>query len=750
VRQYSVITNEAELRNLRLQLEEAPLIAIDTETTGLDIYQPHFRLVGVSLAPSAYQGYYLPLDHLNFAGLSYQPPMLSQEAVTELMSWVFAHKPTVMHNRSYDRNVLAVTLGLDHSLTQTSQDTKLAAHLQDENAPKSLKELAKRWLGVRDGGGRFADIANTATQSWETLWTSEKVGALNKHGRTYKKNRFVLQPDWLTKAEALYRQTAGEASSLAFLFDYVSHLFARMKSRTLVEYSGGMPQDFRYLPVNLAAHYAADDAMNTYALWVTLYNGLSLEGLTPLYQNLELQVDDIMTRAEHRGILLHPETLLEAKALLEERSIQAREEAMTALSQALDPRDFMEGKLNPHTLLNSPKQLAYLLYEVLGYPILERTETHQPSTSRSALQGLLSRRSKPRLRPDLEEQGAQFLQTKHKLDAMKKLASTYTDSLIEKADPQCRVHPSFNITGTVSGRMSSNNPNFQNIPRLSSEETANSPWLHDIDIRKAFVADPGYVLVDADFVSMEMVVCAALSRDDNMTRLLNEGRDLHCHTARYAFKVGFDLDDATFKKKYKDYRQKAKVVNFAMIYGGTSWTLQKNFGFTEEEAEAAVQGYFEGFPGVKVWMDQVYQELSQKGYVVYPEYGYIKRMDTQPPTNKWDKDAARQYRAALRSCQNALIQGYSAFIVKDAIVQLNKAFLEQTLESRVAFQVHDEIGVLAPYREAEQVGTLMSSIMTKWLGKVLLTSEVEYKRTMSKNEPSLTLEELRALARSYE
>jgi len=184
-----------------------------------------------------------------------------------------------------------------------------------------------------------------------------------------------------------------------------------------------------------------------------------------------------------------------------------------------------------------------------------------------------------------------------------------------------------------------------------------------------------------------------------------------------------------------------------MIYGGTEWTLVKNFGFSESEAKAAVQGYFEGFPGVKVWMEEVYRQLEERGYVVYPEYGYIKRMDAKKPANTWDKDAMRQYRAALRTCQNALIQGYSAFIVKEAIVKLHQAFRQAGMQARVAFQVHDEIGVLAPYAEAEQVAGMMEGIMTRWLGAVKLCSDIEFKRTMSKNEKSLTLEEIRALAR---
>lgn len=745
MRRYKTVLTEADLSSLRQQVEQAQLVAIDTETTGLDIYQPGFELVGVSLATSAYDGFYIPLAHSDFGGLTYQPEPVPKEEVVELLRYAFARKPTVMHNRSYDRNVLAVTMGINHDETERCEDTKLAAHLQDENYPKGLKELSKRWLGVRESAKQFKLVEPSITALWEAqVWQGEKVNSVNKAGRTYKKTVYRLREDWLEQATAIYLEFAGESAPIGFLFDYMANLFARLKARGLAEYEGVMPKNFRYLPATLATYYAADDAMNTHGLWTVLANGLEIEGLRSLYERIEKPVDDVMTRAEHAGIRMDPQVLREAKALLEERMEKVSSEAMLALSQVLEPDDYIRGNLNPDTLLNSSKQLAYLLYEKFGYPVVERTETGAPSTNRSAIKALLTQQ--PRLRPDLAGQGETFLKCKQQLDAMKKLVSTYTDSLIAKADPALRVHPSFNVTGTVSGRMSSNNPNYQNMPRLMEEEVAHSPWLQGVDIRRAFVADEGHIFVDADYVSMEMVVCAALSQDENMARLLNEGRDLHCHTARYAFKVGFDLSDEEFKKRYKDYRQKAKIVNFAMIYGGTEYTLQRNFGFTKAEAKAAVQGYFEGFPGVKVWMDAVYRQLEERGYVEYPDYGYVKRMDAVRPANKWDKDAMRQYEAALRSCQNALIQGYSAFIVKDAIVQLRRAFLEEGLKARVAFQVHDEIGVLAPYTEAERVAQLMEAKMTRWLGAVKLGSDIEFKRTMSKNEKSLSLEEVRALA----
>lgn len=320
-------------------------------------------------------------------------------------------------------------------------------------------------------------------------------------------------------------------------------------------------------------------------------------------------------------------------------------------------------------------------------------------------------------------------------------------------DQDDRIHTSYNTVGTVSGRMSSSDPNLQNLPRLLPEELADKPYLQGVDIRSAFVADPGYVFVTADYTSMELVVCAAVSGDENMRRLLNEGRDLHAHTAKYAFKVGMDLDDKTFKVQHKDLRQKAKIVNFALIYGGTEYTLIRNFGFSEEEARQLIQGYFEAYPTVKVWMEEVYRQLEEQGYVVYPDYGYVKRMDLPEVLKKakkeiWpiilnnDPEARRQYYGALRSCQNALIQGYSAFVVKEAIVRMQERFQKEGLDAQVIFQVHDEIGVLAAVKDAKRVAQIILEVMERNLNGVLLTAEPEFKRSMSKVEPPIPEEEL--------
>lgn len=741
--------SKEQLPSLLRKLQEAPRVALDVETTGLDIYQPGFRLVGVALAPSETEGYYLPVGHEDFAGLAYQPENIPLEDVKVFLEVLLERVKPLYHNAAFDRQVLAKVLGIPLEKTY-GDDTMIALHLMDENHSSSLKEWAKTLLGFDEQVKQLPDIKLD-------LVVEDHIYATNKLGRKYRKRVYRLKEDWLDRVyEAFKLYLHRGAVSYSLLYKYLSHVFGTLRGYGVAEYTGTFPNDFRYFPVRVAAEYALDDTMNTFALWTRVEQFLDLHPkLQRLYQEIELPVNDVMTRATFKGVRVNNQHIQQVKAILQERLEEARNRVYQAIVELVPPEKLI-GVYNLDTILNSPIQLRKLLYEELGFPVLETTETGEASTSRTALQALLKRGLKPRRAKD-PERAVELLQAKLEYEAIKKLLSTYTDSLLEKLDPDRRIHTFYNTVGTVSGRMSSSDPNLQNLPRLLPEEVADKPYLQGVDIRKAFEADPGYVFVSADYTSMELVMCAAVSGDETMRDLLNQGRDLHAYTARYAFKVGLDLDDAEFKKKYKDYRQKAKTVNFALIYGGTKFTLVKNFGFSEEEAEQLIQGYFKAYPRVETWMEEVYRQLGKQGYVEYPIYGYIKRMDLPEKLRRarkemWphilanDRDTSRQYHAALRTCQNALIQGTSAFIVKEAIVEIDRRLKAEGLDAWVAYQVHDEIGVQANVKHAKRVAEIMLECMVREVNGVRLDAEPEFKRTMSKAEPALTEEELYACA----
>jgi len=743
-RKYQLITTQDDLENYLEKLKGTERVALDTETTGLDVFAEDFKLVGVCLATSPWEGAYIPVNHENFADLEYQPDNVPEEAVKPFLEEVFANTSVVMHNSPYDRPVLKQTLGLDFDTT-FSDDTLIAMHLVDENQKKSLKELSKQFLGASEEKISFTELKKEIGDYLRNeLIVTEKRDAISpKTGRKYKKNFYSLPDNWLQSLGNEFRKFAKDstATPIKFLFDFFAHFFSVLKGRSLVSYDGRMPTDFRYLPVDIAKYYAVDDAMNTFGLWLEAATRLELDDTYSLYSDIDLVVSDIMMKAQHEGIQIDKDLLHSFGTRLGEKMEELEGEAFALLSDFLPPSVLLDDEwedgtsFNPNTVLTSNKQLQYILYNHLGYPVLDTTASGNPSIANKVLKKLLH--EKPQ--NGHEAKAKEFIRKKLQMADINKILTTYTYSLAEQADVNSRIHPSFNVAGTVSGRMSSRNPNFQNMPRLLPEELEERPYLQGIDIRQAMVADEGHIFVDFDYTAMEMVVCAALSNDENMRELLNNKRDLHAYTARYAFNVGHDLDDKEFKKQFKIERQNAKIVNFAVIYGGTEWTLQKNFGMSNGEANKLIQGYFQAYPGVDKWMKDTYKTLRTDGYIVYPEYGFIKHLDL-PNAPRGSREYDRQMAAALRSSQNALIQGYSAYIVKDAIRKMQAIFEKKGMKSRVLFQVHDEIGVHAPIDEAQEVYDIMHKVMEREVNGVQLRAEGEFKFTMSKSEEYSTLE----------
>ena len=734
MRNYHLV-GEHNFSQMLQAVEQASLVALDTETTCLNVYSPDFQLVAFAVATDENTAWYLPVAHENFL-LEYQPPNLTGKQVQEFLNLVL-RKPLVFHNAAYDIRVIAHTCRIPIEQIH-GDDTMLALHLMDENHPLSLKAWAKTLLNLEE---------SSAVIEPPELLDSDFVYHVNPAtGRKSRRKEYRLKPDWMDLVVTTFKAHHNGGVSFDALYAYIAKVFQQIKHRGLVDFPGAFPKNFQFFPVQIAHIYALDDAINTLNLWrhVEIFFDMNPQ-LYKLYTEIELPVNRIMTRATHTGILVDKEALLEVKKQINARMEEKAEEAKELLRLLL-PLEVAEQYTNP---LNSPMQLSEILYTHLGYKVVEETAKGQASTSKTALSKLLELKPKNPAKAPLAKA---FLEAKVAYEALKKLASTYTDSILDQLDPHDVLHTSFNTVGTVSGRMSSSDPNLQNLPRLLPEELESKPYLQGIDIRRVFKARPGKVFVAADYTSMELVVCAAVSGDATMRELLNQGRDLHVYTAKYAFKIGTELDDKDFKKQYKDLRQKAKIVNFALIYGGTEFTLMKNFNFPENEAKALIAGYFEAYPGVASWMDSVYRQLETTGYVTYPDYHYIKRMDLPEalrklPRSKWplvlnnDREAKRQYMGALRSCQNALIQGYSAFVVKEAIVNIQNELDARKIPAQVVAQVHDEIVCEADAAFAAEVVQVMLRHMQRVVNGVNLSAEPEVKYTLSKAEEPLTLDQ---------
>lgn len=495
-REYILVTDPAtQFPQILGEVQAEPNISIDTETTSIDVptFGPDARLFGISIAPTPQRAYYLPLGHEG----EYQPALnLDADLVARFMTDVYmTGVPVVYHNAGYDRSVLAKHLGLSAQLTSNYHDTVLLAHLMNENQPLGLKALAVKYLGVRPEVGKLdPDLEGFI----ERMLVQEERQVPNKLGRLYKKKFYEPQADWLSQLTDDFARKAGGAASYRYVLSLTQKFWSVFKAHDVEGYDQlPKPLDFRWVPQGIASIYASDDVMNTlalYRLWDATFFDLNPE-LHRLYREIEQPVDDRMTRATIQGIPTNRQYLLDMKQELSRRTADARQTALTAAESLITPGD---ERFNTETLLTSSKQLQTLLFDELGFPVLSRTEKGAPQTSKDVLGKLLKER--PRKAPQKLAAAQEFIRAKLQVADLEKISGTYTDGLLEKLDEHDRIHPTYNVAGTVSGRMSSNQPNFQNMPRLLPEELKDRQWLAGIDIRRAFEAEPGYVYVDVDLI----------------------------------------------------------------------------------------------------------------------------------------------------------------------------------------------------------------------------------------------------------
>ena len=341
-------------------------------------------------------------------------------------------------------------------------------------------------------------------------------------------------------------------------------------------------------------------------------------------------------------------------------------ETLTAAIETLEQRIYSyAGQFN----INSPKQLGEVLFERLGLPSYKKTKTGY-STSAEVLEKL--RGAHPIVGEVLEYR--QYA----------KLKSTYVDGLLKVISPDGRVRTSFQMTVTATGRLSSTEPNLQNIPtrtELGSE------------LRRMFVAGPGQILVDADYSQIELRLLAHISGDQAMVDAFRSGEDFHTVTAAHVFSV--PVEEVT-----PAMRRAAKAVNFGIVYGISPFSLSQDLGVTVAEAKAYMDAYFHRFPGVKAYMDQVVERARADGYVETP----MHRRRALPEI-KSSNHNMRSF--GERVALNMPIQGAAADIIKLAMVRVHRQLKEAALEARLIMQVHDELIVECPEAEADRVKAIL-------------------------------------------
>jgi DNA polymerase-1 len=362
-----------------------------------------------------------------------------------------------------------------------------------------------------------------------------------------------------------------------------------------------------------------------------------------VYEKIERPLSKVLSAIEDNGVVLNTDYLNDISQQFKARLAEIEQKAHTLAGSEFN--------------LDSPKQLAEILFEKMELPVVAKTASGAPSTNEEVLTELAQEHELPRL----------ILQSRH----LRKLVGTYTDPLptmvIEQDEVQ-RLHTTYNQTGAQTGRLNSNDPNLQNIPIRTAEGRS---------IRKAFVAPKGYKIVAADYSQIELRIMTHLSQDENLITAFKEGKDIHRATAA-------DVMNIAESEVTSDQRRSAKAINFGLIYGMSAFGLAKQLGISRTEAKGYVDAYFERYPGVRRYMDETRAEAAETGYVqtVFGRRLYL-------PGIQSSNQMARK--GAERTAINAPMQGTAADIIKMAMVDVQNWLESSSIKAKMIMQVHDEL-----------------------------------------------------------
>jgi len=428
--------------------------------------------------------------------------------------------------------------------------------------------------------------------------------------------------------------------------------------------TGKTQKSFKHVDLPAATCYAAEDADVTLRLYEHLKPRLMQERLTTVYETLERPLPKVLVEMELAGVKVDPDQL---RVLSNDFSVRMSE--LEAKAHELAGRPFN---------LGSPKQIGEVLFKEMGLGSGKFTATGQLSTDASMLE-------------DLANQGHELPRTLLDWRQLSKLKGTYTDNLIDAIDPRTgRVHTSYSLAAATTGRLASTDPNLQNIP-IRTEEGRK--------IRRAFIAEPGNVLISADYSQIELRLLAHIGDIPQLKRAFQEGLDIHAMTASEMFGVPVEGMPA-------ETRRRAKAINFGIVYGISAFGLSNQLGISREEAGAYIKTYFERFPGIRTYMDRQQQQVRSQAFVTT-----IFGRKVHIPAARGKSQAERSF--ADRAAINAPIQGAAADVIRRAMVRMPDALKAEGLKARMLLQVHDELVFEAPEAEADAVIAVAKRIMEK-------------------------------------
>ena len=574
---YELINSEEALDKIIKAASKSKVIAIDTETTGLDYMDAD--LVGVSMAYEAGKAFYIPFGHEK-----QEVSQLKEKIVLEKLKPFLekAQNKIIGQNIKFDRNILA-RYGI--KINSIKNDTMMMSYVLDASA------------------------------------TRHNLDALSSY--------------------------------------YLNH-----KTSTFEEVAGkGVKQvTFDKVPLDLATNYAAEDADITLRLYEVLEPKLnSIKSLKKLMEDIEIPLIEVLSDMEQNGTLLNSKILAS-----QSKDLESRIKKLEKLAYEIAGEEFN---------LGSTKQLREIFFDKLNYRVIKKTPGGQPSTDEKVLQELSEEYELPKVL--LEHR------------TLSKLKSTYTDKLPGQVSSNTgKVHTSFHQAVTTTGRLSSSDPNLQNIP-IRTEDGRR--------IRQAFEATKGNKIISADYSQIELRVMAHLSKDKGLLEAFNQGEDIHSKTASEVFDV--NLDEVT-----ADLRMNAKAINFGLIYGISAFGLGKQLGINRNLAAEYMGMYFEKYPGVKDYMETTKDAARDAGYIetLFGRRLYLRDINAS--------NAIRR-QASERVAINAPVQGSAADIMKIAMINAHRSLKESKLKAQLTLQVHDELIVDAPTKEADKVVELLTNSM---------------------------------------
>ena len=649
-RRYETITTMAALEAWIAELESAELAAFDTETTSLDYMQA--EIVGVSFATAPGRAAYVPLAHVREV-MPASPPGEAGDDVDGSPEGGASGEGEGEVGQAVEGETGGGRNAGGKGVAGKNAAKKKAAAKKSVPAPdpvyEPIEQLDRETVLERLRPWLEGESGNLVGQHLKY-----DINVLARHGIAL---RNVAHDTMLASYVLDSTATRHNMDALA-----LKHLGVRTVKFEDIAGKGRKQLTFDKVPLEQAAHYAAEDADITLRLHHALAPKLAEHpSLVALYREMELPLVPVLARIERTGVRIDADMLAtqgrELGRIVEETEAAAFAEA---------GREFN---------LGSPRQIGEIFFDEKRYPIIAKTKTGQPSTAENVLEQLAHDHELPKLI------------LRHR--SLTKLMGTYIDALPERIDAASgRVHTSYHQAVTSTGRLSSSDPNLQNIPVRTEEGRR---------IREAFVAAPGYRLLAADYSQIELRIMAHLSGDPGLVHAFENGLDVHRATAAEVF--GVAIADVAAEQ-----RRVAKTTNFGLIYGMSSFGLAKQLGMTRGEAQEFIDVYFARYPGVRRYMDDTRASAKERGYVetVFGRRLYLPDINAR-------NGSLRQY--AERTAINAPLQGTAADIIKRAMIAVDAWLADEDVDARIIMQVHDELVLEVRQGELDAVGEEVRRLM---------------------------------------